>query len=251
MSTLLLRLAGPLQSWGTDSKFDIRKTARYPSKSGAVGLLASALGMRRDADLGRLTAMRFGVRIDSEGELVRDLHTVRKDAKTSYLTNRYYLSDAVFLAGFESDDEPFLNELDDALRHPAFPLFLGRRACSPVLPLALGVRSASLFDALSGEACQLTEHGRDRWSRKHRGAKPKLRVIMDAQAGDRVSAIPKDAPMSFSQERRGFAVRPIVERYIDPDDSWGCAYVTDHDPMSAIDEAIAKDAVRGGQKLLF
>lgn len=44
MATLLLRLAAPLQSWGSDSKFETRKTGREPTKSGVVGLLAAALG---------------------------------------------------------------------------------------------------------------------------------------------------------------------------------------------------------------
>ena len=48
MATLLLRLAAPLQSWGMDSKFETRKTNREPTKSGVVGLLAAALGIRRD-----------------------------------------------------------------------------------------------------------------------------------------------------------------------------------------------------------
>ena len=38
MATLLLRLAAPLQSWGSDSKFETRKTDREPTKSGVVGL---------------------------------------------------------------------------------------------------------------------------------------------------------------------------------------------------------------------
>ena len=46
MATLLLRLAAPLQSWGSDSKFETRKTDREPTKSGVVGLLAAALGLR-------------------------------------------------------------------------------------------------------------------------------------------------------------------------------------------------------------
>ena len=37
MATLLLRLAAPLQSWGSDSKFETRKTDREPTKSGVVG----------------------------------------------------------------------------------------------------------------------------------------------------------------------------------------------------------------------
>ena len=97
MSTLLLRLAGPMQSWGTDSKFDIRRTGREPSKSGVIGLVAAAMGIRRqDRDaLRRLAALRFGVRVDREGTILRDYQIARTD-KTSYVTNRYYLADAIF-----------------------------------------------------------------------------------------------------------------------------------------------------------
>lgn len=71
MATLLLRLAAPLQAWGADSKFETRKTGREPTKSGVVGLLAAALGLRRDEReaLTRLTGLRFGVRVEREGQL--------------------------------------------------------------------------------------------------------------------------------------------------------------------------------------
>ena len=61
MATLLLRLAAPLQAWGADSKFETRKTNREPTKSGVIGLLAAALGLRRDESeaLTRLTGLRF------------------------------------------------------------------------------------------------------------------------------------------------------------------------------------------------
>ena len=77
MATLLLRLAAPLQSWGADSKFEIRKTEREPTKSGVIGLLAAALGLRRDdaAGLQPLCGLRFGVRVDREGALLEDFHT--------------------------------------------------------------------------------------------------------------------------------------------------------------------------------
>lgn len=42
MGTLLLRFAGPMQSWGVDSNYGVRQTERQPSKSGIVGLLAAA-----------------------------------------------------------------------------------------------------------------------------------------------------------------------------------------------------------------
>ena len=50
MATLLLRLAAPMQSWGDESKYDIRQTGKAPSKSGVIGLLAAALGLRRDSE---------------------------------------------------------------------------------------------------------------------------------------------------------------------------------------------------------
>ena len=65
MSTLLLRLAAPMQAWGTDSRFDTRKTDRIPLKSGVIGLLAAALGLKRDADLTQLNELSFGVRVDT------------------------------------------------------------------------------------------------------------------------------------------------------------------------------------------
>ena len=129
MATLLLRLAAPLQSWGSDSKFETRKTDREPTKSGVVGLLAAALGLRRDdtEGLARLNGLRFAVRADQEGSLLVDFHTA-KSRDTSYVTYRHYLQDAVFLAGLESEDEALLRELEAALRHPVYPLYLGRRS---------------------------------------------------------------------------------------------------------------------------
>ena len=128
MSTLLLRLAAPLQSWGDSAKFEIRSTGREPTKSGVIGLLAAALGISREDKeaLQQLNALRFGIRADREGKLLRDFHTAR-DAKTAYVTYRDYLSDAVFLSGFESDDDAFLQKLTYALVHPVYPLYLGRR----------------------------------------------------------------------------------------------------------------------------
>ena len=43
MAVLLLKLAGPLQSWGSSSRFTERGTEHEPTKSGVVGLLAAAL----------------------------------------------------------------------------------------------------------------------------------------------------------------------------------------------------------------
>lgn len=122
MSTLLLRLAAPLQSWGIDSKFDIRRTGREPSKSGVIGLICAALGIKRDDDemVSQLATLRFGVRVDKEGHFVRDFHMVRSKKGESYVTNRYYLADAEFLVGFESVDEELLKKIEYALLNQCF-----------------------------------------------------------------------------------------------------------------------------------
>ena len=121
MATLLLRLAAPLQAWGADSKFETRKTGREPTKSGVIGLLAAALGLRRDEReaLLRLTGLRFGVRVEREGQLLVDYHTAKtQDEKTSYVTYRHYLQDAVFLAGIESEDAALLQQRSGLLEQP-------------------------------------------------------------------------------------------------------------------------------------
>ena len=154
MATLLLRLAAPLQAWGADSKFETRKTGREPTKSGVIGLLAAALGLRRDETepLARLAQLQFGVRVEREGRLLVDFHMARNEEKDrSYVTYRHYLEDAVFLVGVSCADTAFLQELEQALNHPAFPLYLGRRSCPPTLPLCLGLRQEGLLDALQSE----------------------------------------------------------------------------------------------------
>ncbi|MES5824249.1 type I-E CRISPR-associated protein Cas5/CasD [Streptomyces sp. RG80] len=75
-SVLLLRLAGPLQSWGALARFDRRDTLNRPTKSGVTGLIAAALGLDRADDLGALTDLRFAVRADRPGTAVRDFHIV-------------------------------------------------------------------------------------------------------------------------------------------------------------------------------
>ncbi|MFJ5885991.1 type I-E CRISPR-associated protein Cas5/CasD [Kitasatospora cineracea] len=73
---LLIRLAGPLQSWGLRGRFAQRDTRTRPTKSGVVGLCAAALGLDRDDPLTGLRSALFGVRADRPGTLVRDYHTV-------------------------------------------------------------------------------------------------------------------------------------------------------------------------------
>jgi CRISPR system Cascade subunit CasD len=140
MATLLLRLVGPLQSWGVSSRFGERDTGSEPSKSGVLGLLAAALGRDRTADISDLCALTMGVRCDRPGMLIRDYHTaldvLSADGKKrdTVLSNRYYLSGAAFWVGLEGEDA-VVAACHAALRVPKWPLFLGRKACPPSVPL--------------------------------------------------------------------------------------------------------------------
>lgn len=217
MATLLLRLAAPLQAWGADSKFETRKTNREPTKSGVIGLLAAALGLRRDEHeaLLRLTGLRFGVRVEREGQLLVDYHTAKtQDEKTSYVTYRHYLQDAVFLAGIESTDTALLQQLQQALLHPAFPLYLGRRCCPPTLPLCLGVRSGSLQEVLQAEPPLCP--GRQ------------SRILLDADPLEPGTAPQRDVPVSFDPHHRQYGYRSVRELWQKVPDS---PEKTEHDPF--------------------
>ena len=225
MAVLMLRLAAPMQSWGTDSKFEVRKTNREPTKSGVVGLLAAALGARRDQTeiLRRLNKLRIAVRVDREGTLLRDFHTAKSD-KTSYVTRRYYLSDAVFLVGLEDEDEEYLRSLEHALRNPAFPLFLGRRSCPPTLPLCLGMRDGSLEQALRAEPSLVPARRADTKKRK-------VRVLLETGPETYGAVVQQDLPLSFSPEHRQYGYRAVREEV------WDTVPIpepTEHDPFKEL-----------------
>lgn len=142
--TLRLRLVGPMQSWGTRSRFDRRDTEVAPSKSGVIGLVAAALGRSRDASVADLAALRFGVRIDREGVLKSDFHTAQgvvladeSQLMPTAVTRRAYVADAAYLAGLEGADRQLLDAIQRALVDPHWPLALGRRAFAPSMPVAL------------------------------------------------------------------------------------------------------------------
>jgi CRISPR system Cascade subunit CasD len=234
MNTLLVRLAAPLQSWGHDAKFERRGTGRTPTKSGVIGLLAAALGRRRDEPIDDLTALRFGARTDREGQLLCDYH-IAQDSKRNkpYVTQRYYLTDAVFLAGLESDDDAQLKKIAHALRNPAFPLFLGRRSCPPMGKVFLGIRTGkSLLDALRDEPCLV-------W---HFQKEISLRLEMDADEYLTGAYIRRDVPLSFNQTHRQYGFRNVYETkpYSVPPKTIKAKHIMqndsiDHDPMRELE----------------
>jgi CRISPR system Cascade subunit CasD len=105
-----------------------------------VGYGCGRKGIRRTDPLESLLGLRFGVRVDHPGQLVRDFHTAQRpekqrDGAVSWtalpLSYRYYVSDAVFPAVLEGEPE-LLAGIDDAVRKPEFPGEAAAAAAAPI-----------------------------------------------------------------------------------------------------------------------
>ena len=235
MSTLLLRLAGPMQSWGTDTRFDIRFTGREPSKSGVIGVLCAALGKPREErpddgfpPLVALSGLRLGVRVDRPGRIEVDYQTaggshhvgapqgvinaMGKDWSTVQ-SRRYYLADADFLVGLEGDDA-LLRWLDGALAAPVWQLSLGRKAFVPGEPVRLpDAGPGSEWWEMGLEAALGLSPGTAGypWRPRYRGERrpDRLRAVLDgAVTADAERR--QDVPLNFAARR--FGVRFVETR---------------------------------------
>ena len=202
MNTLLIRLIAPMQSWGVQSLYDDRDSAREPSKSGVIGLLCAALGRPRWESVADLAALRMGVRIDREGTLQTDYQTAH--AKKTVVSRRAYLSDAAFLVGLEGE-AGLLNELQQALAHPYWTLYLGRKSFPPSESVWLsdGVRiGEDLRTALTRYPRLVTVPSSNDL---------RLRFVFeDPLAGGAAVA---DVPISFAERR--FQVRRVCTEFIE------------------------------------
>lgn len=178
MPTVLINLSGPMQAWGTSSRWEERSTGPRPTLSGVLGMVANALGMDAGDDLGDLTQLRFAVRADRPGHLEEDQQTAgggsfpidpltaltvrpedfrygvpRKPVmgpdstlsapwteaeRTTVVITKHYNVDAAFLAGLTGPEE-VVEQVHAALQRPARTLFLGRRSCPLTAPPAHGL----------------------------------------------------------------------------------------------------------------
>lgn len=171
---LLFQLYGPLAAWGGIAVGEVRPSAISPSKSAVLGLVAGALGIRRDQDdeQRRLVAgYGFAVRVDEPGAPLTDYHTIqvppssevkkrgmhtRKDeveAETleTILSSRHYRIDSVSTVVLWARAEtPYcLARLVGALSEPCFVPYLGRKSCPLALPMqAQVVSAANICEAL-------------------------------------------------------------------------------------------------------
>lgn len=208
MRTILLKFAGPLQSWGTSSHFESRHTDFYPSKSGVVGLIAACLGYHRDEDekIRSLNDLHFAVRVDQPGRLLKDYQTVHKlkkngDFDRNYVTNRYYIEDGVFLVALGSETAGQIEEIVKALQQPYFQPFLGRRSVPPTYDFLLGVFDESPLHLLKTYPWQKNKSHFVKSSTY-------LPIYFDAGLGEGVGGrMRKDEAVSFSSRNRSYLFR--------------------------------------------
>ena len=227
MPTLLLQCVAPMQAWGTQSNFTVRDTGRDPSKSGIVGLLCAALGRpRTDTPTTRaLGGLIMGVRVDREGQVLRDFHTTGQGAADPYkghlqadgksvgkgtiISNRYYLTDAMFLVGL-TGDEVLLETLQNALANPRWMLCLGRKACPPARPVYLpdGFQPQALDESL--RAYPWLGSSREEYQELVADQR-RLRLVIEHEEGPEMR---KDSPLSFERDKRHFTYRRYRQMFL-------------------------------------
>jgi len=234
---LALRLAGPLQAWSSSSQYNRRETDLLPTKSGVLRLLAAAQGRRRSDPIEDLLGLRLGIRVDQPGVLLRDYHTVSdlhheplwsasvnakgiqkrtSPKKYTHVTERFYLQDACFVAALEGSDD-LMQTLAEAVSHPAFPLFLGRRSCPPSRPPLIVNGDSLVWDSDIETVLQtIPWQGKPRYvvSLGRKIAPQELPITFDSlSGGDEVM----DVPVSYEPMRRGvMRTRTVSTDWVTP-----------------------------------
>ncbi len=219
---MLLWFEGPLQAWGHDSKFGVRDTLNFPTRSGILGLLCCARGAGGPEVewLAQMNSMNMEVRAyaraDSNGRprlrepALCDFQMVgsgyddsdpwqnllipkTSDGKKAVgggtkMTYRYYLQDAVFAVVVEVPNEQS-DMLAKALQNPVWDLYLGRKNCVPTELIYQG-----LFDN--------TESA---WHRAGQLAENKQRIhsysVVEGEQDGEVITL-NDVPIQFGESKR-------------------------------------------------
>lgn len=157
---IVLWLEGPLQSWGHDSKFGVRETLPFPTKSGVLGMMLAALGKggpQRDL-LNRLSPLPHQVISYCSSIKMTDYQMIgsgysskgwqslliprKRDGGFSVgggskILYKQYLQDARFAVAVAVPDD-LCAEIADALCMPVWPICLGRKNCVPSSPVFVG-----------------------------------------------------------------------------------------------------------------
>lgn len=173
MTSLYVRLAGPLQSWaGGRVTGNFVDTGKTPTPSALRGMIAAAFGWKRGEWEPWVDDVELTVRVDKPGAVVDDFQTIgpratdfsqrlhvamtgKSEGKKAFtpdargltsIVRRTYLADAEFLVEFSHDEK--INEIAEAMAHPAFMPYLGKKAFAPSFPFILGTGEAGMLKTL-------------------------------------------------------------------------------------------------------
>lgn len=220
---VLLWFEAPLQSWGADSKFGRRDTLKFPSKSGVLGMVCSALGAGGEQTelLARFASLDMQVisyrKTNAKGEkrdkepLLRDFQMVgsgyddsnpwedllipkkadgsRPNGAGTKMTYRYYLQDAVFAVALQVPSD-LADEIVSALQSPHWDVYLGRKTCIPTELVYQGVFQS--IDSAFEQADKLA---------KQKTLLEDFKVVQGAEEGDENYTL-NDVPIRFGEHKQ-------------------------------------------------
>lgn len=162
---LLMRLESPLIAFGGEAIDNYGVIRDFPALSMITGILANALGYRREeSELhDRLqTRLVMGARIDSNAHRLQDFQTAQLNKAdkgwttwgvpegrdggdgtydSPHLRYRDYHANLNMLVAIRlepTEESPTLDDLAQALDRPARPLFIGRKGCLPSIRIFAG-----------------------------------------------------------------------------------------------------------------
>ncbi len=164
---LVFQLFGDFASWGDIAVGEQRPTLPVPTKSAIMGLIAGAMGIRRDEEQRHtdLTQqLHLGMQIFNRGGYLSDYHTTQVPTATSVknkkiesrkmelecgdlgtiLSTRAYWISPYYRITLQGDKQQ-LELAKKALKNPVFVPYLGRKSCVLGLPLEPQVVEAKTF----------------------------------------------------------------------------------------------------------
>lgn len=229
---LYVRLSGPMQSWGSGSLFWHRGTEVFPTKSGVLGLLFCAMGRggpqkKALAEISRLPQKAFQIGCTKEKQrltpILVDFHMVgggydendpwqlecipkTSDGKKAgnggaKLTRREYLQNVNF-AVIQEIPEAWCEGVVKAFREPTWDIYLGRKCCSPALPVFGGIFDTEA-DALEKIEAEIPTLYGDGYA---------ISSVWEESSLDDVSAqLIRDIPLSFGKTKI-YAERAVIRK---------------------------------------
>lgn len=165
---LVFTLSANLGAMGEFAGHERRGSLDWPGRSAILGLLGAALGLRRDADFSAIERLHQAVAIFGETAPLRDFHTVQTipsakvkrpqsrpqalrdahDQLNTMITLRDYRCTPLYGVALWSGDNAsdLLMRIQQALTHPNFVLYLGRKSCPLSAPTAARIVQAETPD---------------------------------------------------------------------------------------------------------